>query len=205
MALARVDAAIGADEVESKDKSEADAARTSEGLIANKVWRLLYSRSRPCLHIVYENSAKKMATPSRKAKRRLDPIEGRPGQPLQISTPSVAPPAKKRKLDETDVLATGTMAESSQAHSTNKPTRKLKEFTQRRWRQKARLLQGASMRIQIDEPAVALPTLSSVQEEHVEDDNPKGEGVGELTKLCAELAAKDEVRPSRVLLRGCKC
>ena len=70
-----------------------------------------------------------------------------------------------------------------------------------RRRKKARLLQRASTRIQIqvDKPKspspVALPTPSSVKEEHIGDNDPaaKDESVDELTKLQAELAAKDRV------------
>ena len=70
-----------------------------------------------------------------------------------------------------------------------------------RRRKKARLLQRASTRVQIqvDKPKspspVALPTPDSVKEEHVGGNDPaaKDGAVDELTKLQAELAAKDRV------------
>ena len=134
---------------------------------------------------------------SRKGKRRADSIEG---HAVHVSAPSPARPTKKRKLEETDALDAGAWtAASSRTHSTARSKRRSEELTRRR--QKARLLQRASTRVQIqlDRPKspspVALPTPSSVKEECTEDDDtgPTGNAGDELTKLHAELAAKDKV------------
>jgi hypothetical protein len=133
---------------------------------------------------------------ARKGKRRADSIEG---QGSRASAPSVARPAKKRKLDETDALDAWTWAASSRTYPTERTRRRSEELIRRR--KKARLLQRASTRVQIQldkskSPSpVALPTPSSVKEEDIEDDNPitKDKAVDELTKLQAELAAKDRV------------
>ena len=132
---------------------------------------------------------------SRKGKRRADSIEG---QPFQVSAPSVARPAKKRKLEETDALDAGTLSVST--YSTTRTRRKSEELTRRR--KKARLLHRASTRVHIqpDKPRspspVALPTPSSVKEEYIEDDNTDAaeKPDNELTRLWMELAAKDRVR-----------
>jgi hypothetical protein len=130
---------------------------------------------------------------SRKSKRRADSVEG---QPPQVSAPPVARPAKKRKLEDTDAFDVGTS--SSRPYSTPRTKRRSEELTRRR--QKVRMLQRASTRVQIEMPKspspVALPTPTSViKEEYIEDDNSiaKEIGVDELSKLRAELAAKDAV------------
>lgn len=154
----------------------------------------------PWLPLNLREFQEKMATTcsvSRKSKRRADSIEG---QPVRVSAPPVARPTKKRKLEETDALDAGTLTGSSRTHSTARTQRRSEEVTRRR--RKARLLQRAStrVRIQLDKPRspspVALPTPSSVKEEYIEEEETVAadEADDELTKLRAELAAKDRVR-----------
>lgn len=133
---------------------------------------------------------------SLKGKRRADSTEG---QLPQVSAPSGARPAKKRKLEETDALDTGTLTVPSRTYSTARSKRRSEELMRRK--RKARLLQRASTRVQIQpdkskSPSpVALPTPNSGKEEPVEDGDPVDEvkSVDGLTKLEAELAAKDRV------------
>lgn len=133
---------------------------------------------------------------SQKSKRRADSIEI---LPPQVSAPSGARPAKKRKLEETDALDAGTLAVHSRTYSTARTKKRSEELIRRR--KKARLLQRASTRVQIhvDKPKspspVALSTPNSVNEEHGGGDDPvaKDEAVDELTKLQAEVDAKDRV------------
>jgi hypothetical protein len=138
---------------------------------------------------------------SYKVKRRADSIEG---QLPQVSAPSGARPAKKRKLEETDVLEldAGTMATPSQTYPAARTKRRSDELMLMRRRRKARRLQRAStqVQIQLDKPKspspVALPTPNSVKEEHIEEDDPVAmdKAVDGVTTLHAELAAKDRVR-----------
>ena len=135
---------------------------------------------------------------SHKGKRRADSIEG---QLPQVSAPSAARPAKKRKLEETDAseLDAGTLITPSQTYPTARTKRRSEELMRRRRR--ARLLQRASTQVEIQpdklkSPSpVALPTPNSVKEEPAEDDDPVAEvkAVGRLATLQAELAAKDRV------------
>ena len=161
----------------------------SEGLIM-KVSLLLYPPPWLRLKMPLTRSG------SHKGKRRADSVEG---QSPQVSAPSGARPAKKRKLEETDALDAETLAVHSRTYSTARTKRRSEELIRRR--KKARLLQRASTRVQIhvDKPKspspVALPTPNSVDEGCGGGDDPvaKDEAVDELTKLRTEVDAKDRV------------